>query len=277
MPGYFHLLSFDEGRNGRHDCHLAHRHDFFEIFLITGGRGRVHCDLKTYEFNPGIIFGVSPGQVHGWTVEEPVEGKIVGFSREFFGMDSAHPGFLAKLPFLYAPSGPMIVEAEPHEFPFTEALFSLLWEAARIEDSARPERVRAYLVIILSVARQIFNRHNRRAEDARDTQLEQRFRVALDENFPRLLRVADYASLLAVSRSHLNDNLMRHVGRTASEIIHERIELEAKRLLMHSPLTVSEIAYQLQFRDPSYFVRFFKRRTQATPGDYRAGFTLGAA
>jgi AraC-like DNA-binding protein len=53
--------------------------------------------------------------------------------------------------------------------------------------------------------------------------------------------------------------------------------LEAKRLLVHSMLTVSEIAYQLQFRDPSYFVRFFKRRTQLTPGDYRARFALVVA
>jgi AraC family transcriptional activator of pobA len=277
MPGLFHLLLFDEGKNGRHDCHLAHRHDFFEIFWITRGRGRVHCDLRSYDFHPGILFGVSPGQVHSWTVDEPVEGRIVSFSRKFFAMDSAHPGFLGKLPFLCAPSGPMVVEVEPVEAPFLDGLFSLLWEAARVEDSVRPERVRAYLVIILSLARQVFNRQNRPYQDAHDTKLAQRFRVALDENFPRLLRVSDYASLLAVSRSHLNDNMIRHVGRTASEIIHERIELEAKRLLVHSMLTVSEIAYQLQFRDPSYFVRFFKRRTQLTPGDYRARFALVVA
>jgi AraC-like DNA-binding protein len=71
--------------------------------------------------------------------------------------------------------------------------------------------------------------------------------------------------------------MIRHVGSSASELIHERIELEAKRLLVHSVLTVSEIAYQLQFRDPSYFVRFFKRRTNITPGDYRARLALGAA
>jgi AraC-like DNA-binding protein len=277
MPGLFHLLSFDEGKNGRHDCHLPHRHDFFEIFWITRGRGHVHCDLCTYEFRPGILFGVAPGQVHGWTVDEPAEGRIISFSRKLFAMDSAHPGFLGKLPFLCEPSGPMLVEVDQQEAPFLDGLFSLLWDAARVDDSVRTERVRAYLVIILSVARQVFNRRNRTDRDVHDTQLAQRFRVALDENFPRLLRVSDYAALLAVSRSHLNDNMIRHVGRTASEIIHERIELEAKRLLIHSMLTVSEVAYQLQFRDPSYFVRFFKRRTRITPGDFRARFALGAA
>jgi AraC-like DNA-binding protein len=277
MQGLFHLLSFHEGRNGRHDCHKPHRHDFFELFWITHGAGRFQCDLKTYSFGPGTICGFAPGQVHAWSVEEPVDGKIVSFSRKLFAMDSAHPGFLGKLPFLYAPSGPMIVEAGTASIPFLDRLLSQLWETARVEDSDRIERVRAYLVIILSVARQVFNRQNRTGTDTYETELAQRFRVALDENFPSLLRVADYAALLSVSRSHLNDNMIRHVGQPASELIHERIELEAKRLLIHSMLTVSEIAYQLQFRDPSYFVRFFKRRTRHTPGEYRAQLALGAA
>ena len=277
MPGLFHLLSFDEGRNGRHDCHLPHRHDFFELFWILRGRGQVQCDLKAYDFRAGNLLGFAPGQVHAWTVEEPVEGRIVSFSRKFFAMDSAHPGFLGKLPFLYAASGPMIVETNPASIPFLEDLFTLLWESARLEDSTRVERVRAYLIIILSVARQVYNRHHHTGANAHDTELAQRFRVALDENFPRMLRVSDYAALLSVSRSHLNDNMIRHVGRPASDLIHEKIELEAKRLLVHSMLTVSEIAYQLQFHDPSYFVRFFKRRTQHTPGEYRSRSQLGAA
>jgi AraC-like DNA-binding protein len=277
MPGLFHFLTFDNGRNGRHDCHCPHRHDFFEVFWFTRGTGRVNCDFKSYEFHPGVIFGVAPGQVHSWIVEEPLEGRIVSFSRKFFAMDSAHPGFLGKLPFLCTPSGPTIIETEVAGIPFLDGLFSMLWDAARVEDYARLERVRAYLIIILSVARQAFIRKNRPDVDVQDTQLAQRFRIALDENFSRMLRVSDYAGLLGVSRSHLNDNMIRHVGSSASELIHERIELEAKRLLVQSVLTVSEIAYQLQFRDPSYFVRFFKRRTNITPGDYRARLALGAA
>src|ERR1700727_1560465 len=108
-----------------------------------------------------------------------------------FAMDSAPPGFLGKLPFLCTPSGPTIIETEVAGIPFLDGLFSMLWDAARVEDSARLERVRAYLIIILSVARQAFIRKNRPDVEAQDTQLAQRFRVALDENFPRVLRVSD--------------------------------------------------------------------------------------
>lgn len=45
--------------------------------------------------------------------------------------------------------------------------------------------------------------------------------------------------------------------------------LEARRLLVHSSMTVSEIAYHLRFQDPSYFGRFFRRHLGQTPGQYR--------
>ena len=52
-------------------------------------------------------------------------------------------------------------------------------------------------------------------------------------------------------------------------MIRERILLEAKRLLVHSPQTVAEIAYQLNFEDTSYFGRFFKKHTGTTPEQFR--------
>jgi len=75
--------------------------------------------------------------------------------------------------------------------------------------------------------------------------------------------------LLNVSRTHLNNGLRRYTGHSASELIHERMILEAKRRLLHSTLTIAEIAYELRFQDPSYFGRFFRKYTGVTPGAYR--------
>jgi AraC-like DNA-binding protein len=100
--------------------------------------------------------------------------------------------------------------------------------------------------------------------------LVRRFRMALQDHFPRMLEVRQYAEMLQVSRSHLNAHLRRETGRSPSEIIHEHIALEAKRLLVHSPLTVSEIAYRLGFRDPSYFCRFFRKASGQAPLGFRS-------
>ena len=91
----------------------------------------------------------------------------------------------------------------------------------------------------------------------------------LNEKYDSLHQVADYASLLHVTPGHLNDTLRLQTGRTATTLIHERIILEAKRALFHTPLSIKEIGYSLGFDDPAYFHRFFKRLTGTTPLDFR--------
>ncbi len=55
----------------------------------------------------------------------------------------------------------------------------------------------------------------------------------------------------------------------ASEIIIDRLILEAKRLLIYSDLNNKEVAYELNYEDPSYFARIFRRKTGLTPSAFR--------
>lgn len=87
----------------------------------------------------------------------------------------------------------------------------------------------------------------------------------------------DYAALLHVMERRLSEATKRCTGQTASEIIHERVLLEAKRLLVHSQLSISEVAYRLSIDDPAYFSRFFKKHTGKTPGEYKRRLTHAAA
>ena len=85
----------------------------------------------------------------------------------------------------------------------------------------------------------------------------------------RLHQVQDYAGLMAITEKYLNELCKKTAGKTASELIHERIILEAKRLLLHSDLNNKEVAYFLSFDDPSHFSKFFKRKTGRTPSQFR--------
>jgi AraC-like DNA-binding protein len=57
--------------------------------------------------------------------------------------------------------------------------------------------------------------------------------------------------------------------KTTTEVIKDRIILEAKRMLMDKKFTVNEIATRLGFDDYSYFTRLFKKHTGITPTDFR--------
>jgi AraC-like DNA-binding protein len=62
---------------------------------------------------------------------------------------------------------------------------------------------------------------------------------------------------------------MEVLSKTTSEVVQERIILEAKRLLAHTGLNVSEISYKLGFKDNSYFGRYFKKAVGLSPDRYR--------
>lgn len=96
-----------------------------------------------------------------------------------------------------------------------------------------------------------------------------KFRELLEHNFTKIHTVQEYASLLGVSLRSLNNYVRESSDRTPLQLINERIALEAKRQIRHSPLSVKEIGYQLGFDDPSNFVKFFKRVTGQTPTEYR--------
>jgi AraC family transcriptional regulator, transcriptional activator of pobA len=94
---------------------------------------------------------------------------------------------------------------------------------------------------------------------------------SLEENFRTTQSVSGYAKLLKISSDRLGKAVQERSGRPAGEIIRQRLLLEAERLLAHTEMTVSEIAYGLNFQDPAYFSRFFRRLTGQSPGEFRQG------
>lgn len=272
-PGHFHVFRFGEGGSDELSrlITVPHRHDFFEIIWLRSGRGHVQSDLRSFPVSPRTLFFTSPGQIHSWDLVGEARGEIASFSEEFFAVTSDNPGLLGKMPFLYSGELAPILHLDRREAARIDRALAQLHAEAAEPAPGRDDLVRAYLTILLTLARQFFAR--RAPETAPSPPvadlLARRFRHALEEQFPQLLEVSEYADLLRVSRTHLNARLHRETGRTASELIHERIVLEAKRLLAHTSLTGAQIAHRLRFQDPSYFGRFFRRTTGQTPGEFR--------
>jgi len=104
--------------------------------------------------------------------------------------------------------------------------------------------------------------------DRRQALLKQ-FQIKLDQHLQTTRSVADYAEMLSVTATHLSRSIKIVSGKTAIEIIHDRLLLEAKRQLVFTDIPISEIAYGLKFSSPSYFTRFFIAQTGDTPKAFR--------
>jgi AraC family transcriptional regulator, transcriptional activator of pobA len=269
-PDSFHVFRYEDNMATPLVRSRPHRHDFFQLLWLEKGRGTLLCDLEEYAFEDQSLAFFSPGRLHAWNHEIEPRGTLIGFPQSFFHSDEEQPGILGRLSFLHEPVNPIIRFDEKTSGEMTEHFDQLLKESSSTLEE-RDDIVRALITIILSKTRRQFATVSRPAPapEAYSSTLSRRFRLALDQHFPRVLRVSDYARLLSVSRSYLNEELRTHTGRTGSEHIHERILLEAKRLLGHSPYAIADIAKELNFRDPSYFSRFFRLHTRMSPGSYR--------
>jgi len=99
--------------------------------------------------------------------------------------------------------------------------------------------------------------------------LTQQFQQLVSKLYIDSKNVGDYAERLNVTPNYLTTAVKQNTGKTAKEIIHNRIYLESKNMLAFSSLGISEIAYQLNFQEPTHFTRFFKKLSGTTPHKFR--------
>ena len=102
-----------------------------------------------------------------------------------------------------------------------------------------------------------------------ELKLFQRFNMLIESHFHQHWTVPDYANELHITESRLTD-ICRFANRPPKRLIFDRQLREAKRLLLFSDNAVNNIAWQLGFKDPAYFARFFNRLVGCSPSAYRA-------
>ena len=270
IPGFeFHRLE-DSFQRAPRDVSRAHRHDFYKVGLVVAGRGSLAADFGDYPIRPPMLLQFSPGVVHGWRPEQLPRGYMIDFDRAFFGQDARDQAELVDNKLFCVLSGPRVLSINARQL----SLFEYLARAIEREYAGRGTEhaavLRSYLRIWLIEAGRIAEAREPARWNDRGTALTNRFLCVVGENYKTSSSVSDYAARLRVTPSHLNETVRRTMGKTAGQVIRERMLLEAKRLLLHSDLSVSEVAYHLSFEDPSYFARFFRKHTGQAPAAFRA-------
>lgn len=266
----FELLRLESAFvNARRDIVAAHRHDYYEICWVTGGRGALAIDFHEYAIEPPMFGFFAPGQVHAWRLSAPVSGCIMRLSGAFF-LEGAHAQLdIAELPWFYAVDTPPVLCVGPAQADVFSGLFQQMAQEYAAPAPDREIVLRAYAQILLVKARRLVQHSSVSHRAMGDYALTKQFLQLVERGYRSSISPADYAAQLHVTASHLNAIVRRTMNRTAGALIRERLLLEAKRLLQFSDLAVAEIADQLNFEDPSYFGRFFKKYTQLSPGAFR--------
>jgi AraC-like DNA-binding protein len=107
------------------------------------------------------------------------------------------------------------------------------------------------------------------ASSVSEFDLVRNFSMLVDKNFRNLHRVNEYADLLNKSSKTLSNAFKALGEKSPLQIIHERIILEAKKLLIYTDKSAKEIAFELGFTDPVQFARLFKNETGYAPVEFK--------
>ncbi len=267
---WFEFSKLEESYN-TYDATSPHRHNYFELLYFIEEGGEHEIDFISYPIKKNVLHFVSPEQVHQLRRNKNVTGYVFSFTREFYLDDQTNLGFIDSIPFFDIANRQQIINIEDSIYQ-KEILDSILkiQKEYLSENIDKFELIQNYLSNILIISKRLFRETSIENKlSLHKSEITKNFKKLVEHHFKDNKSVSSYALLLNITPGHLNDTIQKDTGKSASEIIFERLILESKRLLYHSPLSVKEIAFELNYDDPSHFTRFFKNQTNATPEQFR--------
>ncbi len=242
---------------------IPHRHDFYTILLVKNAQGRHIIDYVEYPITPGTVFLLNPGQIHQIIIESEPSGDIIMFNDEFLHFNFIRAEFISNLGLfsLGTTVPPLQIEAEA-----MEKIMNYSNEIKTAFTGSNPYRfdiISSYLKLFLIECSQFAVHSKEENPQAIESgrAIVKAFKELLEQNFAQWHRVNTYARQLNITPDYLNNVIKSSIGKSAKELITQRIVLEAKRLGLHSALSSKEIAFSLGFDDPSHFSKLFKNET----------------
>jgi AraC-like DNA-binding protein len=274
----FKVFEFD---NNSYFDHIQ-RNNYFTLLLITSGEGVATVDFCEYPFRENILFAFYPYQPFMLHAKGALTGVAIQFHHDFFCIYKHHKEIAANgILFNNVYQQPFIWLQDSFKTKLLNIVQEIV-EELKMEKLRRDEVIVSYLKIFLVLATRIKLEQQsiQEADAITDKQrlLIQELRDAIEENFRLKHAASDYAGLLHLTPNALARITKNHFNKTLSDLISDRIIIEAKRELYLTDKTVKEIANELGYEDEYYFSRFFKGKTAVSPQLYREtiGFNRGA-
>ncbi|SMC68098.1 AraC family transcriptional regulator [Moheibacter sediminis] len=252
----------------------VHGHHYYHVAFFTKGKGNHLIDFEYFPIENGTIYFMNPSQVHQWFFDSEIEGYVINFSDTFFDWLSIHSNILQQFPFFNSPKlKNQTFQLDKISVEKITSIFEEMLDEMKEEKTYSNLILALKLLEIFALTGRYFPTKIEIPEKQKQNSITlKKFQNLIEENFKNIRLPKYYAELLHITPNHLNVICKELTGISAGEFIRNRIILEAKRLLINFDLSVSEIAYNLNFQDTSYFVKFFKKSTQITPEVFRKKF-----
>ena len=249
---------------------VPHRHDYYTVLLVEEAEGKHVIDYQTYSFQRLEVYFVGPGQVHQVAATERPKGWVFTFSRSFLVENNIPESFITNINLFksFGSAPPLSLDLDT---------FGRLKRIVKEMELCLPENL-TYGSRALGALLQLFLIYCNNSTSMDDQQLDEEnagvcilrdFKSLVESKYQDWHMVKNYSEEIHVSTKYLSQIVKKFTGKSAKEVIQDRIVLEAKRLLLHTDLIINEIAYRLGFEEPLHFSSFFKKNAGISPTGFR--------
>ena len=260
------------------DKHPIHRYpirfDGLYIGLREKGEARFSINLKEFNVASNDLVICKPGDLVQASLQDGIHlVQSMMVSSHF--LKEMYISLNSFMPFFASQKEHPVFHLTDGEMEELKNYFMLIKENVTSDDYFRVDTTKRLLAAYLYKLGSILYRHRPelQAEAAKPLKREE----ILFKEFIRLVgeyhrkerRVDFYAEQLFLSPKHFSTVIKKVSGKTAGQWIDDYVILEAKTLLKYSPMSIQEVAYYMNFPNPSFFGKYFKHHTGMSPSEYK--------
>ncbi|MEC4005691.1 helix-turn-helix domain-containing protein [Flavobacterium sp. SUN052] len=270
----FKLFQFSDISNFDH----IQRLNYYSLILIQNGNGKVKVDFSQYDFTQNQLLAFSPYQPFMLTSNEEISGIVIHFHPDFFCIHKHHQEVACNGILFNNIYEPPYVTLDLVAKKTLEMVLEQMKIELQNQALAQYELLISYLKIFLITVSRLKKEQQPNLESenySKEPFVLQNLKNYIELHFKTKHAPSDYANLLHITPKALAKITKNYFNKTLSNIIAERIIIEAKRELYLTNKSVKEIAFELGYEDEHYFSRFFKTNADVSPQLYRE--TVGFA
>ncbi|OJJ23121.1 AraC family transcriptional regulator [marine bacterium AO1-C] len=252
-----------------------HRHNFFELVYVDYGSGYQCINLSEFEYKAGNIFLLPPMDCHSFKIQQPSRFFFIRFTDHYFLNNDQlinYKSWFDQMAYVLTNYNKVpgdIIASERERSLITQTIKSIHQEYL-LTDTYSDAIITGMMTAILNIlARSIEKQYVEQANkiDSRFGEVLRYINTNISNQ--KMLRIPVLSDKFGISPTYFSEYFKKHAEMGLAEYITKSKLKLVQTKLLHTDLTLKEIAYQLDFTDGSHLAKTFKNAYGMTIREFK--------
>lgn len=273
----FKILKIDDLFSYANEDEFIKNHtvNYYILIFITEDIGRHSIDFNDFYYTKGTILAIRKDQIHRFYINKNVKGFLLLFKEEFLNsyLNEREVSKTIQMfnELLCSPK----TQLKQEEFScIYDLLKQIEKEFLKISDNYSQKIIRSLLHVLITLIHRIKAKGYNKVQLSNYLKEFIKFQDLLEKNYSKSKQVSYYADKMGFSTKKLNTIVKYIANKPVKAFIDDVIIIKAKRFLLHSNLSVKEVAFKIGFKDPTNLYKYFKKHTRFTPEAYKKRYRI---